>query len=143
MRLGSMIAGGLYLAPRLPVLLARYPGLKDELVLHDQFHDMGPFEQPSLTRAVWDELPRLRRPVGRARAGNRRARPYLISNRHRQISKPDRATGIGAFNLAPRQAHFRRFVPVTCRTFQSAGRGWPAREGTAPIGCTQNAQVLR
>jgi DNA-binding transcriptional LysR family regulator len=39
-RLGSTIAGGFFLAPRLPVLLARYPGLKVELVLRDQFNDM-------------------------------------------------------------------------------------------------------
>jgi DNA-binding transcriptional LysR family regulator len=35
-RLGTSIAGGLVLAPRLPVLLARHPGLKVELVMRDQ-----------------------------------------------------------------------------------------------------------
>jgi DNA-binding transcriptional LysR family regulator len=39
-RLGTSIAGGLVLAPRLPVLLARYPGLKVELVMRDRFTDM-------------------------------------------------------------------------------------------------------
>jgi DNA-binding transcriptional LysR family regulator len=39
-RLGTTIAGGLFLASRLPVLLARYPGLKVELVMRDQFGDM-------------------------------------------------------------------------------------------------------
>jgi DNA-binding transcriptional LysR family regulator len=39
-RLGTTIAGGLVLAPRLPHLLARYPGLKVELVMRDQFSDM-------------------------------------------------------------------------------------------------------
>lgn len=36
-RLGTTIAGGLVLAPRLPLLLARHPGLKVELVMRDQF----------------------------------------------------------------------------------------------------------
>ncbi|HEX3405379.1 MAG TPA: LysR family transcriptional regulator [Acetobacteraceae bacterium] len=39
-RLGTSVAGGLFLAPRLPVLLERYPGLKVEMVLRDQFTDM-------------------------------------------------------------------------------------------------------
>jgi DNA-binding transcriptional LysR family regulator len=39
-RLGTSIAGGLVLAPRLPLLLARHPGLKVELVMRDQFDDM-------------------------------------------------------------------------------------------------------
>jgi DNA-binding transcriptional LysR family regulator len=39
-RLGTSVAGGLVLAPRLPVLLARHPGLKVELVMRDQFGDM-------------------------------------------------------------------------------------------------------
>jgi DNA-binding transcriptional LysR family regulator len=39
-RLGTSIAGGLVLAPRLPLLLARHPGLKVELVMHDQLGDM-------------------------------------------------------------------------------------------------------
>jgi DNA-binding transcriptional LysR family regulator len=39
-RLGTSIAGGLVLAPRLPVLLARHPGLRVELVTRDQFSDM-------------------------------------------------------------------------------------------------------
>ena len=39
-RLGTSIAGGHYLAPRLPVLLERYPGLRVELVMRDQFTDM-------------------------------------------------------------------------------------------------------
>jgi DNA-binding transcriptional LysR family regulator len=39
-RLGTSVAGGLVLAPRLPVLLARHPGLKVELVMRDQFSDM-------------------------------------------------------------------------------------------------------
>jgi DNA-binding transcriptional LysR family regulator len=39
-RLGTSIAGGHFLAPRLPELLARYPGLKVELVMRDQFTDM-------------------------------------------------------------------------------------------------------
>jgi DNA-binding transcriptional LysR family regulator len=39
-RLGTSIAGGHFLAPRLPVLLARHPGLRVELVMRDQFSDM-------------------------------------------------------------------------------------------------------
>jgi DNA-binding transcriptional LysR family regulator len=39
-RLGTSIAGGHFLAPRLPVLLERHPGLKVELVMRDQFTDM-------------------------------------------------------------------------------------------------------
>jgi DNA-binding transcriptional LysR family regulator len=39
-RLGTSIAGALVLAPRLPLLLARYPGLMVELVIRDQFSDM-------------------------------------------------------------------------------------------------------
>jgi DNA-binding transcriptional LysR family regulator len=39
-RLGTTIAGGLVLAPRLPLLLARYPGLRIELVMRDTFSDM-------------------------------------------------------------------------------------------------------
>jgi DNA-binding transcriptional LysR family regulator len=39
-RLGTSIAGGLVLSPRLPVLLARHPGLKVELVMRDQLGDM-------------------------------------------------------------------------------------------------------
>jgi DNA-binding transcriptional LysR family regulator len=39
-RLGTTIAGGLVLASRLPVLLDRYPGLKVELIMRDQFSDM-------------------------------------------------------------------------------------------------------
>jgi DNA-binding transcriptional LysR family regulator len=39
-RLGTSIAGGHYLAPRLPALLERYPGLRVELVMRDQFTDM-------------------------------------------------------------------------------------------------------
>jgi DNA-binding transcriptional LysR family regulator len=39
-RLGTSVAGGLFLAPRLPELLARHPGLKVELVMRDQFSDM-------------------------------------------------------------------------------------------------------
>ena len=39
-RLGTSVAGGHFLAPRLPELLARYPGLKVELVMRDQFSDM-------------------------------------------------------------------------------------------------------
>jgi DNA-binding transcriptional LysR family regulator len=39
-RLGTSIAGGLVLAPRLPHLLARYPGLRVELVMRDQMTDM-------------------------------------------------------------------------------------------------------
>jgi DNA-binding transcriptional LysR family regulator len=39
-RLGTSIAGGLVLASRLPVLLDRYPGLKVELIMRDQFSDM-------------------------------------------------------------------------------------------------------
>jgi DNA-binding transcriptional LysR family regulator len=39
-RLGTSIAGGLVLAPRLPLLLARYPGLKVELVMRDHLGDM-------------------------------------------------------------------------------------------------------
>jgi DNA-binding transcriptional LysR family regulator len=39
-RLGTSIAGGLVLAPRLPLLLARFPGLKIELVMRDQLGDM-------------------------------------------------------------------------------------------------------
>lgn len=39
-RLGTSVAGGLFLATRLPVLLARYPGLSVELVMRDQQSDM-------------------------------------------------------------------------------------------------------
>lgn len=39
-RLGTSVAGGLVLASRLPVLLDRYPGLKVELIMRDQFRDM-------------------------------------------------------------------------------------------------------
>jgi DNA-binding transcriptional LysR family regulator len=39
-RVGTSVAGGLFLAPRLPLLLARHPGLKVELVMRDQFSDM-------------------------------------------------------------------------------------------------------
>lgn len=39
-RLGTSIAGGMALATRLPLLLARYPGLSVELVMRDQFTDL-------------------------------------------------------------------------------------------------------
>jgi DNA-binding transcriptional LysR family regulator len=39
-RVGTSVAGGLFLAARLPGLLARHPGLKVELVIRDQFSDM-------------------------------------------------------------------------------------------------------
>jgi DNA-binding transcriptional LysR family regulator len=39
-RLGTSVAAGLFLSTRLPVLLQRYPGLKVELVMRDQFSDM-------------------------------------------------------------------------------------------------------
>jgi DNA-binding transcriptional LysR family regulator len=39
-RLGTSIAGGLFLSTRLPALLARYPGLSVELVMRDQDTDM-------------------------------------------------------------------------------------------------------
>jgi DNA-binding transcriptional LysR family regulator len=39
-RLGTSVAGGLFLATRLPVLLARHPGLSVELVMRDQNSDM-------------------------------------------------------------------------------------------------------
>jgi DNA-binding transcriptional LysR family regulator len=39
-RLGTSIAGGLFLATRLPALLARHPGLSVELVMRDQPSDM-------------------------------------------------------------------------------------------------------
>jgi DNA-binding transcriptional LysR family regulator len=39
-RLGTSIAGGLFLATRLPVLLARHPGLSVALVMRDQDSDM-------------------------------------------------------------------------------------------------------
>ncbi len=39
-RLGTSVAGGLFLATRLPNLLARYPGLSVELVMRDQHSDM-------------------------------------------------------------------------------------------------------
>jgi DNA-binding transcriptional LysR family regulator len=39
-RLGTSVAGGLFLATRLPVLLERYPGLSVELVMRDQHSDM-------------------------------------------------------------------------------------------------------
>lgn len=39
-RLGTSVAGGLFLATRIPALLARYPGLSVELVMQDQFSDM-------------------------------------------------------------------------------------------------------
>ncbi len=39
-RLGTSVAGGLFLATRLPVLLERYPGLSVELVMRDQHTDL-------------------------------------------------------------------------------------------------------
>jgi DNA-binding transcriptional LysR family regulator len=39
-RLGTSVAGGLFLATRLPVLLSRHPGLSVELVMRDQNSDM-------------------------------------------------------------------------------------------------------
>ena len=39
-RLGTSIAGGLFLATRLPTLLARHPGLSVELVMRDQDSDL-------------------------------------------------------------------------------------------------------
>jgi DNA-binding transcriptional LysR family regulator len=39
-RLGVPVASGLFMAPRLPVLLARHPGLRVELVIRDQVTDM-------------------------------------------------------------------------------------------------------
>ena len=39
-RLGTSVAGGLFLATRVPVLLARHPGLSVELVMRDQNSDM-------------------------------------------------------------------------------------------------------
>ena len=39
-RLGTSVAGGLFLATRLPVLLARHPGLSVELMMRDQNADM-------------------------------------------------------------------------------------------------------
>jgi DNA-binding transcriptional LysR family regulator len=39
-RLGTSVAGGLFLATRLPVLLKRHPGLSVELVMRDQESDM-------------------------------------------------------------------------------------------------------
>jgi DNA-binding transcriptional LysR family regulator len=39
-RLGTSVAGGLFLATRLPVLLERHPGLSVELVMRDQPNDM-------------------------------------------------------------------------------------------------------
>ena len=39
-RLGTSVAGGLFLATRLPVLLERHPGLSVELVMRDQPSDM-------------------------------------------------------------------------------------------------------
>ncbi len=39
-RLGTSVAGGLFLSTRLPALLARYPGLSVELVMRDQPSDM-------------------------------------------------------------------------------------------------------
>ena len=39
-RLGSSVAFGLFLTPRVPALLARYPGLSLELVMSDHFGDL-------------------------------------------------------------------------------------------------------
>src|SRR5579863_1610648 len=39
-RLGTSVAGGLFLATRVPVLLARHPGLSVELVMSDRHTDM-------------------------------------------------------------------------------------------------------
>ena len=39
-RLGTSVAGGLFLATRLPILLERYPGLSVELVMRDQHSDI-------------------------------------------------------------------------------------------------------
>ena len=39
-RLGTSVAGGLFLATRLPALLTRHPGLSVELVMRDQPTDM-------------------------------------------------------------------------------------------------------
>lgn len=39
-RVGTTVAAGLFLAPRIPTLLARHPGLKVELLMRDQIGDM-------------------------------------------------------------------------------------------------------
>ena len=39
-RVGTSVAGGLFLAPRLPELLARHPGLSVDLVVQDRLGDM-------------------------------------------------------------------------------------------------------
>ena len=39
-RIGTTMGGGLYLAPRLPQLVERHPGLSVELVVRDHFSDM-------------------------------------------------------------------------------------------------------
>jgi DNA-binding transcriptional LysR family regulator len=39
-RVGVTMVGARFLAPRIPLLLARHPGLKVELVVHDRFGDM-------------------------------------------------------------------------------------------------------
>lgn len=39
-RVGVPVAGAYFLAPRIPLLLARHPGLKVELVAHDRLGDM-------------------------------------------------------------------------------------------------------
>jgi len=39
-RLGTSVAGGLFLSTRLPVLLARHPGLSVELIMSDRHPDM-------------------------------------------------------------------------------------------------------
>ncbi len=39
-RVGTPVAAGLFLAPRIPALLARHPGLQVELVMRDQLGDM-------------------------------------------------------------------------------------------------------
>jgi len=53
-RVGVPVAGGRFLAPRLPVLLADHPGLKVELVVSDRFGDMI---EDRLDLAFWgDEI---------------------------------------------------------------------------------------
>ena len=85
--LALSVAGGRFLAPRLPVLLARYPGLRVELVMRDQFSDMV---EERLDLAIRSgeiaDASLVARRVGQARA--RRGRRADLSGAARRASVP-------------------------------------------------------
>ena len=77
-RLGTSVAGGLFLATRLPVLLARHPGLSVELVMRDQPSDMIEERLDLAFRSGRSPMPRWWR--------GERAFWGVPSSRHRSIS---------------------------------------------------------